>query len=139
MELWRKTLARTGSRENSEKQQKYLFLLFFCINMPLKVWNLLYIYGFHAQENQWAACWRAQINIYWRLDPFLAVFRRFGLVKTTKSNKTKTFLLVDQPSHIAAYFEDLNKRNNFWFKLFSIKPIFNPLGRKTLPISREND
>ena len=45
--------------------------------------------------------------------PFLAVFRRFGLVKTTKSNKTKTFLLVDQYSHIAVYFDDLNKRNNF--------------------------
>ena len=66
MELWRKTLARTGSRENPEKQQKYPFLLFFCINMPLQVWNLLHIMGFHAQEIHWKACWRAQINIYWR-------------------------------------------------------------------------
>ncbi len=66
MELWRKTLARTGSRENPEKQQKYPFLLFLCINMPLKVWNLLHIMGFHAQEIHWEACWRAEINIYGR-------------------------------------------------------------------------
>ena len=50
-----------------------------------------------------------------------------------KQGKRETFLLVDQFQHMIAHSFQLNERNIFYFKNFSLKPIFTPLERSFPP------